>query len=402
MASASGPPDSSPDPATSLRMAVVDRTAAPERDSSDAASSASASTAATATDAVSRPRRPSRRRWLLPLLVLLVAGGGAAWTISHWGLEETDNAQLEADLTEISSRVPGTVEQVSVQDNQQVRAGDLLVQLDAREARAQLLQAEADLGAARQEAQAQRTQAESTVSRADAAGSEARASEEVAAAELQRAEVDLKRLRALAKQGGVSQQEADRAEATYARAQGAFLSSRASEQTAQASRSQVNVDRQKAAAAASKVKQAQAALARARLSLSYTRITAPRGGRIGARTAEPGRQVQPGQPLMTLVSNTPWVEAHFKETQLDALYRGQPAEVRIDAFPGRVLHGRIVSLAPASGARFALLPPDNATGNFTKVVQRITARIALEDGLDRELRQRLVPGLSASVSVRRR
>lgn len=344
----------------------------------------------------------SQRRWLFPLLILLVAGGAGTWIVSHWGLEETDNAQLEADLTEISSRVPGTVQQVAVQDNHQVRGGELLVQLDPRDARAQLLQAEADLGAARQEAEAQRSQADSTVSRADAAGNEARAAEEVAAAELQRAEVDRRRLRALASQGGVSQQEAERAEATYARAQGAFLSSRASHQTAEASRSQVGVDRQKAAAAASKVKQAEAALARARLSLSYTRITAPRDGRIGARTAEPGRQVQPGQPLMTLVSNTPWVEAHFKETQLDGLYQGQPAEVRIDAFPGRVLRGRIVSLAPASGARFALLPPDNATGNFTKVVQRVTARIALEQGLDADLRQRLVPGLSASVSVRRR
>lgn len=363
-----------------------------------------------ATDVASTPpmQHPSapppdpRRRWVLPWLLVLAAGGAAAWVISHWGLVETDNAQLEADLTEISSRVAGTVEQVAVQDNQQVRAGDLLVRLDSRDARAQLLQAEADLGAARQEAEAQRTQAQSTLSRADAAGSEARAAEEVAAAELQRAEVDRRRLRSLAEQGGVSQQQADQAEATYARAQGAFLSSRASHQTAEASRSQVGVDRQKAAAAASKVKQAEAALARARLFLSYMRITAPRDGRIGARSAEPGRQVQPGQPLMTLVSTTPWVEAHFKETQLDALDPGQPAEVRIDAFPGRVLHGRIVSLAPAAGARFALLPPDNATGNFTKVVQRVTARIALEGSLAGDLRRRLVPGLSASVSVRRR
>lgn len=395
MASRSAPRASSPNPAQSTRLAVVDRPSMQDHDSNAAA-------AATSPDPLPTDQSRTRRRLLLPLLLLLLAGGAGAWIVSHWGLEETDNAQLEADLTEISSRVPGTVEQVVVQDNQQVRAGDLLVQLDSRDARAQLLQAEADLGAARQEAQAQRSQAASTVSRADAAGSEARAAEEVAAAELQRAEVDLRRLRSLAKQGGVSQQEAERAQATYARAQGAFLSSRASYQSAQASRSQVGVDRQKAAAAASKVKQAEAAMARARLSLSYMRITAPRDGRIGARTAEPGRQVQPGQPLMTLVSNTPWVEAHFKETQLDSLYQGQPAEVRIDAFPGRVLRGRIVSLAPASGARFALLPPDNATGNFTKVVQRVTARIALEQGLDAALRRRLVPGLSASVSVRRR
>lgn len=400
MASPSAPQAPAPGSEQLARLALVDRSSAGQR-ASDAVASASPPQPQTSPRPAS-PRPASRRRWLLPLLLVLLAGGAGAWMVSHWGLEETDNAQLEADLTEISSRVAGTVEQVAVQDNQQVRAGDLLVRLDSREARAQLLQAEADLGSARQEAQAQRTQAESTLSRANAAGSEARAAEEVAAAELQRAEVDLRRLRMLAKQGGVSQQQADQAEATYARAQGAFLSSRASFQSAEASRSQVGVDRQKAAAAVSKVKQAEAAMARARLNLSYLRISAPRDGRIGARTAEPGRQVQPGQPLMTLVSNTPWVEAHFKETQLDALYRGQPAEVRIDAFPGRVLHGRVVSLAPASGARFALLPPDNATGNFTKVVQRVTARIALEQGIDADLRQRLVPGLSASVSVRRR
>jgi membrane fusion protein (multidrug efflux system) len=105
---------------------------------------------------------------------------------------------------------------------------------------------------------------------------------------------------------------------------------------------------------------------------------------------------------MTLVSNIPWVEANFKETQLQALYPGQPAEVRLDAFPGTVLHGHVVSLAPASGSRFALLPPDNATGNFTKVVQRVSVRVALDPGLDPALEKRLVPGLSATVRVRRR
>jgi membrane fusion protein (multidrug efflux system) len=338
---------------------------------------------------------------LLPLLVLAVIGAGA-WGWSRWGLEETDNAQLQADLTEIASRIPGTVVQVAVQDNQPVQSGDLLVKLDPRDARAQLQQAQADLGVARREAEAQRTLAASTASRAAAAGSEALAAQEVAAAERLRAQADLRRLQALARIGGVSRQEADRAQATYARAEGGFISSRASRQSAEASRSEVQVDRQKAAAAAARVEQAAAALARAQLALSYTLIRAPEAGVIGARSAVPGRQVQPGQPLMTLVSATPWVEAHFKETQLDALYRGQPAEVRVDAFPGTVLRGHIQSLAPASGARFALLPPDNATGNFTKVVQRITARIALDGPVDPGLRPRLVPGLSALVSVRRR
>jgi len=147
------------------------------------------------------------------------------------------------------------------------------------------------------------------------------------------------------------------------------------------------------------VMQAKAAFAEAQLDLSYTRITAPSAGRIGSRHAEPGRQVQPGQPLMTVVDTNPWVEANFKETQLTALKPGQAAEVRIDAYPNKVLRGKVSSLAPAAGSRFALLPPDNATGNFTKVVQRISTRIDLDPRDTQGLN--LVPGLSATVSVRR-
>ncbi len=345
---------------------------------------------------------PQGRKILLGVLAVLAAGGIGSWMVSHWGLEETDNAQLQADLTEISSRVAGMIVRVPVQDNQEVKPGDLLVLLDPRDARARLLQAQADLVAAEREALAMRAQAGSTASRADAAGNEALAAQQSASGELARAAANLRRLDSLVREGGVSQQEVDQARASFLKAQGDFTSSRASRQSAQASLSQVGVDVQKAAAAAAKVQQAGAAMARARLELSYAQIVAPSPGRVGARTAEPGRQVQPGEPLMTLVSSTPWVEANFKETQLEALYPGQNAEVRIDAFPGRVLQGRVVSIAPASGARFALLPPENATGNFTKVVQRVTARIALDPRLDPAIKAKLVPGLSANVRVRHR
>ena len=369
-----------------------------------AGSVAAASAAGTATPRP-LPRasgNPQGRKILLAVLALLEVGGTGAWMVSHWGLEETDNAQLQADLTEISSRVAGTIVRVPVQDNQEVQAGDLLVLLDPRDARARLLQAQADLVAAEREAQAMRAQAGSSASRADAAGNEALAAQQSAGGELARAAANLRRLESLVREGGVSQQEVDQARATFLKAQGEFTSSRASRQTAQASLSQVGVDVQKAGAAAAKVQQAAAAMARTRLELSYAQIVAPTPGRIGARNAEPGRQVQPGEPLMTLVSSTPWVEANFKETQLEALYPGQSAEVRIDAFPGRVLQGRVVSIAPASGARFALLPPENATGNFTKVVQRVTTRIALDPRIDPAIKAQLVPGLSANVRVRRK
>ena len=347
--------------------------------------------------APSRGRR--KRNWLVPLLVLGGLGAGGAWLASHWGIEETDNAQLQGRLTEISSRVPGTIVRVFVDDNQEVKAGQPLILLDDRDAGVRLYRARADLEQVGREAEAMGTQAGATLSTARAAQGVAIAEQQSASSELARTWADAQRLVGLAQQGGVSRYEAERAVAAWRKAQADFTHSQASAQGAQARIQDVGVDRSKAQAAAAKVAQAQAALAEAQLQLSYTRITAPGPGRIGGRRAEPGRQVQPGQPLMTLVDTQPWVEANFKETQLTALRLGQAAEVRLDAFPDRVFKGRITGLAPASGARFSLLPPDNASGNFTKVVQRITARIALDPQQTKGLR--LVPGLSANVRVRR-
>jgi membrane fusion protein (multidrug efflux system) len=233
----------------------------------------------------------------------------------------------------------------------------------------------------------------------------ASADRQVATAELKRSGADLRRLEFLLKQGGVSRQDVDRARSVYQQAQGQYTRSIASRDQALASRSQVGVDQQKAAAAQAKILQAAASLSSAKLQLAYTQIKAPEAGRVGGRYAEVGRQVQPGQPLLTIVEPQPWVEANFKEVQLDGIRPGQRAEVSLDAFPGHRFYGRVISLAPASGARFALLPPDNATGNFTKVVQRVTVRISLDDGEDGHrippaLAARLVPGLSASVRVR--
>jgi membrane fusion protein, multidrug efflux system len=347
--------------------------------------------------APSRARR--KRNWLVPLLVLGGLGAGGAWLASHWGIEETDNAQLQGRLTEISSRVPGTIVRVFVDDNQEVKAGQPLILLDDRDAGVRLYRARADLEQVGREAEAMGSQAGATLSTARAAQGVAIAEQQSASSELARTWADAQRLVGLAQQGGVSRYEAERAVAAWRKAQADFTHSQASAQSVQARIQDVGVDRSKAQAAAAKVAQAQAALAEAQLQLSYTRITAPAPGRIGARRAEPGRQVQPGQPLMTLVDTQPWVEANFKETQLTALRLGQAAEVRLDAFPDRVFKGRITGLAPASGARFTLLPPDNASGNFTKVVQRITARIALDPQQTKGLR--LVPGLSANVRVRR-
>lgn len=348
----------------------------------------------------------SRRFWLLGAVALLSSGGLTAWMIDHWGIEETDDAQLQAPITLIASRVPGTIASVAVQDNQPVAAGQVLVQLDSRDAQARLQRTKADLLDAERQAQALGRQTGSSQLEARSSRSLAEADELSAQAEFNRTRAELQRLEFLQAQGGASRQDVDRARAAFQQAQGQQRRSRASRERALASLQEVAVDRQKAAGAAARVLQARASLAEARLGLSYDRITAPTPGRIGARTAEPGRQVLPGQPLMTLIGMHPWVEAHFKETQLRALHPGQQAEVRLDAFPDQVFRGRVISLAPASGARFALLPPDNATGNFTKVVQRVTARIELTDGrgeptIPAALIGRLVPGLSATVRVHR-
>jgi membrane fusion protein (multidrug efflux system) len=342
-------------------------------------------------------RLPPKRFTLLAAVVALAAGG---WWWNQRGLEQTDNAQVEAHLVDIASRVSGSIAQVAVQENQLVHRGDLLVRLDAGDARARLQRAEADLLEARRAAGAMEAQARASLNGAQASADLAAADAQVAQAELERASADLHRLEILVRQGGVSRQELDRARAAERQARGQLTRSQASAMQAQASRRQVGVDREKAAAAEARIQQAQAALAEARLQLGYQRILAPGDGRIGSVSAEPGRQVQPGQPLMTLVDLHPWVEANFKETQLEALRPGQVAQVWIDAFPGRQFHGHVVSVAPAAGARFALLPPDNATGNFTKVVQRVTARISLDE-VPAPMAQRLVPGLSATVQVRR-
>ena len=374
-------------------------TSAPAPQAAGPTSAGPSSATVTISSPLLEERQSSRRRWVVPLLALAALAGGSAWLVSRWGLVETDNAQLQGHLTEISSRVPGTIARVLVEDNQIVKGGQPLVQLDDRDARARLLRARADLEQVAREAQAMAVQADASVSTARAAEGLASADQQSASSELARSAADAQRLVGLARQGGVSRQDAERAVSTFRKAQADFTHSQASRQTAQARIQEVAVDRQKAAAAQAKVLQAQAAFAQAQLDFSYTRITAPSTGRIGSRHAEPGRQVLPGQPLLTIVDTHPWVEANFKETQLTALRPGQSADVRLDAYPDRRLRGRVRSLAPAAGSRFALLPPDNATGNFTKVVQRITARIDLDPRDSSGLN--LVPGLSATVSVRR-
>jgi membrane fusion protein (multidrug efflux system) len=292
----------------------------------------------------------------------------------------TDNAFLAAHIHSISSRVAGTVKEVLCEENQLVDAGAVLARLDPADFEIHRQQAMAQVAQAR--AQVQDTEARIVQARTQIAREEAHAT---------KAKNDLARASSLFEggSGAISRQELDLARADSDAAQAALQGARSALESAVAS----------AAAAAAQEKMARANLQDAELQLSYAEIVAPAAGRIGKKNLETGNRLQPGQTILALVETNVWVNANFKETQLAHLRRGQPATVRVDAFPGRVFRGVVQSIAPGSGAQFALLPPDNATGNFTKIVQRVPARIVLDPQGTEGLDGRLVCGMSAVVEV---
>ena len=294
---------------------------------------------------------------------------------------KTDNAYLAAHIHSISPRVAGTVKEVLVEENQPVEAGSVLARLDPR-----------DLEVHRQQAQAQVAQADAQLQEAIARIAQAQAQVIREQAHATKAANDLLRANSLFGQGSgaISKQELDLARADAQAAEAALQGAESASDSATAS-----------AAAARAMKQAaEANLREAELQLSYAEILAPAAGRIGKRNLETGNHVQPGQPVLALVQSDIWVTANFKETQLTRLKPGRPVQVRVDAFPGHVFCGTVESLSPGSGAQFALLPPENATGNFTKIVQRVPVRIGLDRASLEGLDGLLVPGMSATVEVR--
>jgi membrane fusion protein, multidrug efflux system len=268
------------------------------------------------------------------VLLVLVVGGGLYWWRAS-GRVSTDDAFIEGRIVRISAQVAGEVAKLAVTDNQVVKEGDLLVQLDDRQFRAQAEQAQAEARSA-----------------------------EVAA---QNAAVDARRAEELFARKLVARQALDTAQAT--------ARMRAAEAEAARKRS-----------------------AEAALRLGYTRIVAPETGRVTRRTVEQGAYVQVGQSLMAIVPNDFWVVANFKETQLAKVRPGQPVDIKVDAYPGQTLKGRVDSIQAGTGARFSLLPPENATGNFVKVVQRVPVKIVFDD-LPADA-SRLGPGMSVVPTVR--
>ena len=394
------------------------------------------------------------KRWLAPAIILLLAAGIIVLITGNWNSwaservsQKTDDAYVRADLTPLSTKVAGLVLTVPVSDYQAVKAGDLLVQLRDDDYRAQVQQASAAvqsaeaalIGNERQKelqdariaqadqgvraAEADIRAAQAGVEAAQAAIANARSAIEATMADVNRTELERHRQEALFATESTTRQKLEQAVADEQRFRGT-LGSRQDElksATAQFTSRGADLARARARLGSAQAEfEAQkrqrgvldsqtlllhsdsdakkAALTLARINLGYTRIRAPEDGFVGERKVLPGQLVSPGTQVISLVQHDVWVQANYKETQVRHIHSGDPAEVRVDAFPGVILKGKVDQVSPASGSQFALLPPDNATGNFTKIAQRVPVKIVLEPG--QATLARLRPGLSVVVTVR--
>ncbi|HXB67752.1 MAG TPA: HlyD family secretion protein [Candidatus Acidoferrales bacterium] len=400
------------------------------------------------------------RQWLVPAVILLMAGGIVSLIAGNWNTwtservaQETDDAYLRADLTPLSTKVAGLVAQVAVSDYQPVKSGDLLVQLRDDDFQAQVQQAQAAVVAGedslinnrRQKelqdarvvqagegigaAEAEIAAAEAGIEAAHSAIANARSGIDAAKADVERTGLERRRQESLIATESATRQKLEQVVADEQRYR-AQLSSREADLGAAAAqlasrqadlaRARARLGSTKAELEAQKRQRAvldsqelllhadldskRASLALARTNLGYTRILAPEAGIVSERKVRPGQLVSPGTQVISLVQSEIWVEANYKETQVRHIRSGDPAEVRIDAFPGSIFRGKVDHVSPASGSQFALLPPDNATGNFTKIVQRVPVKILLdasqESAASQASAQRLRPGLSVIATIR--
>src|SRR5580704_3345091 len=374
------------------------------------------------------PKAKSRWEWLkyaTPILVLLLAAAVIITITRDWNAWEggrieqvTDDAFVRGDLTPLSTKVAGIVRSVKVSDFQRVHGGDLIVELQDDDYQAQVAQATAAVQADKAAIENNRRQRElqdSRIQRALAGIDLAKAQIAAAEAGINAVQADVVRTRAertrqealLATQSSTKQ----RVEAAVADEQrfAAQAASRAADleqakTTLRSNEIAVETERRTKSVLESQENQLiadlharEASLNAAQINLGYTKIHAPADGTVGERQVRPGQLVSPGTQVLTFVAETKWVQANYRETQLTNMKVGDAAEIRVDQYPGTVFHGKVIEIAPASGSQFALLPPDNATGNFTKVVQRIPVKIALDDAT---LAARLRPGLSVTATVR--
>ncbi len=373
------------------------------------------------------PTTPKWQKYGTPLLVVLLAAAIVLTITWNWNAweggrieQETDDAYVRGEVTPLSTKVAGIVRDVKVSDYQRVHKGDLLVQLQDADYLAQVAQATAAVEAAKAAIENNRRQRElqdaridralAGIDQAKAQIAAAEAGKEAVRADVVRTKAERARQEALLQTHSATQQRVEQAVADEQRLAALYASREADlEQAKTLLRSnQLAVVAERRAKAVLESQDAQliadlhakeAALTVAQVNLGYTKIFAPGDGSVGERQVRPGQLVSPGTQVISFVSNIKWVQANYRETQLTNVRVGDPAEIRIDEYPGKIFRGKVIEIAPASGSQFALLPPDNATGNYTKVVQRIPVKIAFDDP---DVATTLRPGLSVIAAVRTR
>ncbi|MDE1194429.1 MAG: HlyD family secretion protein [Pseudomonas sp.] len=345
--------------------------------------------------AVAAPKSARGKRLILLLLAAAIVVGAVIfgmhwWTVGRF-LESTDDAYVGGDVTVIGPKVPGYITELKVVDNQFVHAGDLLVKIDDRDYVAALNKAEGAVAAE----QALLANLDATEQLQHAVVSQAKAGIDAANAETVRSRDDQVRYQVLSGRSAVSVESFQRADATYKTAQANGAKAQASMLASQRQLDVISTQKQQARAA---LEQAKAERDMARLNVGYTELRAPVDGVIGNRRARVGAYAAAGTQLLSVVPATGlWVDANFKEDQLQHMHPGQAVTIEADVMPGQIFHGHLDSLAPATGSQFSVLPPENATGNFTKIVQRVPVRVYL-DGEDGHL-GKLRPGLSVIAEV---
>lgn len=389
-------------------------------------------------DAEPPKKKPKAKLVFAGIALGLAAVGTGVW-LNGRGKESTDDAFVEGHVATVAARIQGQVIKVNVKDNQLVQVGDVLVEIDDRDAKVRLVTAEADLLSAKASLSAAETQLALTEKNADAnlrqakggvvsagamAGSskasidQAKADVDAAESRRQLAQLDLERTQKLRSDGAVAQADLDARKAAFDQAVAAVAQARAREQNAvvgitnaagsiesaqgrlvaaQAGPEQIEASRAAVAVAKARVAQSEAALEQAKLNVSYTKVLAQVRGVVSRRSVEVGQSVDPARPLMAISAlDDVWVVANFKEDQISGIRNGEHVKLKVDAYPGRVFGAHVDSVQAGSGARFSLLPPDNASGNFTKVVQRIPVLIRIDD-MPQDVTLR--PGMSTYVTV---
>jgi len=349
-----------------------------------------------------------RQRWvaigaaILSALGIVYLATAFFHNLTH---ESTDDAFIDAHIVSIAPKIAGRVSAVKVKDNQLVQKGDLLLEIDPRDIEATVAQKQAALEVAQahlENAQMSAEQAEAHVKTLRAAYASVEAGTTAAAADTEKLQGDLSRNKGLIASGAISKQDFQHSLSDVNSSQATLESKKRQLQAAAAlaeeTVKQAGSSRAQVSAARAEVAEAKAELRQAELQKSYTKLTSPETGRVTNKSIEPGNFVQLGQPLFAVVPQQVWVTANFKETQLTNMHPGQPAEVAVDAYPARPLRGHVDSIQAGSGARFSLLPPENATGNFVKVVQRVPVKIMLDE--QPGLQQVLGPGMSAVPDVK--